>query len=312
MPSLSLLAGLRYSVAVFPDLEAGDAGWCSSVTFTLPGASSPIPGGGTCGPADAGAPAITAGGAALANVLAHLPRTYPSGRKPKARSRAQIVAIMNQATQHDVFLNWFVVTDRVAAVKLNGTTVVPRHEQELTSTWRGIAAFTSGIPAKVVYLQHDGRPISPLAGGAPPPSQPTVSVDPRHLRATACGLSGTRLPGLASEWEVIAKTLPAPNSGVGAGVLFSCARAWYAFPRSHAVYSAAILLDAHNVAQRAPRLPGLTPDPHRGDYEEAHDDSAEITARRIGNAWLVVQGPSRRQREALLHDINATGTALHK
>jgi hypothetical protein len=40
-----LPAGLRYSVPVFPDLEAGDAGWCSSAVVTLAGAAAPLRGG---------------------------------------------------------------------------------------------------------------------------------------------------------------------------------------------------------------------------------------------------------------------------
>ena len=312
-PAPSLPAGLRYSVPVFPDLEAGDAGWCSSVVVTLAGASAPLPvGGGACGPAISGAPAIVAGGEPLANVLTYLQSTDQTATKPgRARSRTEIVQSMQQTMQHDVFLNWFVVSDRVAAIKINGTTFIPRHDQDLAANWSGVVTFTRGIRTTIVYLQHDGRPISPLAGQPAVPVQPTTNVDPRHLPAGVCALGGAHVPGLASEWEVVAKTVPTPSSVVGSGVLFSCARAWYAFPRSHAVYSAAILLNAQNFADRAPQLPGLTPGTRPGDFEEAAHDSAEITARRIDNAWLVIQGPSQQQREALLHNISASGSALH-
>jgi hypothetical protein len=94
--------------------------------------------------------------------------------------------------------------------------------------------------------------------------------------------------------------------------LFSCARAWYAFPSAHAVYSAAILLDAQNPARTAPNLPGLTPSTHPGDYEEASSAGGQITAKRVVNASLVVQGPDHRQRTALLNDINVAGTAIHR
>ena len=311
-PAPSLPAGLRYSVPVFPDLEAGDAGWCSSAVVTLAGASAPLPGGaGACAPGAAGALAIVAGGEPLTNVLGYLPSTSQTGTKPgRPRSRAQVVQIMQQAMQHDVFLNWFVVSDRVAAIKINGTTFVPHPDQDLAANWRAVVAFTRGAPTSIVYVQHNGRPVSALGGQPLPPVQVT-KVDPRHLPAAVCALGPAHLPGRGSEWEVVATSTPTPSSLARSDVLFSCARAWYAFPRSHAVYSAAILLNAQNFADRAPQLPGLTPGTRPGDFEEAAHDSAEITARRIDNAWLVIQGPSQQQREALLHNISASGSALH-
>jgi hypothetical protein len=88
-------------------------------------------------------------------------------------------------------------------------------------------------------------------------------------------------------------------------------RAWYAFPSAHAVYSAAILLNAQNPARTAPNLPGLTPSTHPGDYEEASSAGGQITAKRVANAWLLVQGPDQRQRTPLLNNINVAGTAIH-
>lgn len=46
------------------------------------------------------------------------------------------------------------------------------------------------------------------------------------------------------------------------------------------------------------------------DYEEAAGRAAQMTARRIGNAWLLVQGPRQRIRGALLHDVAAAGAAI--
>ena len=310
VPAASLPAGLRYSVPVFPDLEPGDAGWCSTVLFTLAGASAPLPGGGgACAPATAASVAIVAGGEPLTNVLNYLSSTSPTGKKPGRPSRPSI-RTLQQAMQRDVFLNWFVVSDRVAAIRINGTTLVPYQDHDLAASWRALVAFTRGAPTSITYVQHDGRPISTLA--SPPIQRAAVAkVDPRHLPAAACALGPSHLPGLAGEWEVVAQSAPAPNSLEGPDVIFSCARAWYAFPHAHAVYSAAILLDAQNPADRAPQLPGLTPGTRPGTFEEGARDSAQIAARRVDNAWLVVQGPSRQLREALLHEINASGSALH-
>jgi hypothetical protein len=312
VPAPRLPAGLRYSVPVFPDLEAGDAGWCSSAWVTLAGAPTPLPGGpGACAPGAAGSVVIIAGGEPLTNVFGYLPGARPPATKPGAPSRARATQALLQALQDDVFLNWFVVSDRVAAIRINGTTFVPRPDQNLAPSWRAVVAFTRGSPTSIEYVQRDGRPISTLGGPAGQGAQPVTTVDPRHLPAALCALGAAHLPALGSEWEVIANSTPAPGSAAESGVLFSCARAWYAFPRSHAVYSAAILLNAQNPKERAPQLPGLTPDPRTGDFEEGVNDSAEITARRIANAWLVVQGPNQKQRQALLHNITASGRVLH-
>jgi hypothetical protein len=312
VPAPRLPAGLRYSVPVFPDLEAGDAGWCSSAKVILAGASAPLPGGaGTCAPGAAGAVAIVAGGEPLTNVLGYLPGTGQSAAKLGRPSRARATQSLEQTMRDDVFLSWFVVSDRVAAIKVDKTTLVPRRDPDLAPSWRAVVAFTRGAPTSIVYVQHDGRPISTLAGQLVQP-QPVTTVDPRRPPAALCSLGPTHLPGLGSEWEVVANSAPAPDSTVGSDVLFSCARAWYAFPHAHAVYSAAILLNAQAPEHRAPQLPGLTPSIRPGDYEEGAKDSAETTARRINNAWLVIQGPNQQLREALLHDISATGSALHE
>ena len=312
VPAPRLPAGLRYSVPVFPDLEAGDAGWCSSAVVTLAGAPAPLPGGaGACAPGAAGSVAIVAGGAPLTNVLGYLPGAHPTPTKLGRPSRARAIQALLQTMQDDVFLNWFVVSDRVAAIRINGTTFVPRHDQDLAPSWRAVVAFTRGAPTSIVYVQRDGRPINTLGGQPAQPPQPVATVDPRRLPAARCALGPAHLPGLGSEWEVVARSTPSPGSLDGSGVLFSCARAWYAFPRSHAVYSAAILLNAQNPGNRAPQLPGLTADARPGDFEEGVKDSAEITARRVANAWLVVQGPDQKLREALLHNITASGSALH-
>lgn len=311
VPARSLPAGLRYSVPVVPDLEAGDAGWCSYPVFTLAGASAPLAGGGgACAPAAAGSVVINAGGEPLTNVLNYLASTSPARTKSGRPSRAGIDALQ-QTLQRAVFLSWFVVSDRVAAIRINGTKLVPYTDRGLASNWRALVAFTRGAPTSVVYLQRDGRPISTLSGSAAPLPLGVATVDPRHLPAADCALGPSHLPGLGSEWEVVAHGVPARNSLAGPDVLFSCARAWYAFPHSHAVYSAAILLGAQNPADPAPQLPGLTAGTRPGDYQEATQDQAQLTARRVHNAWLVIQGPSQQTREALLHNINASGSALH-
>jgi hypothetical protein len=300
--------GLRYAIPVTPDLEAGDTGWCAYPAFELAGSHKLLsPGAGACAPASVGSVAIVGGGEPLTNVLDSL----PSARAARPTGALPSNARLDQALRHAAFLNWVVVSDRVAAVKLGATSFVPLPDPELAAGWRAVAVFTRG-PASGFRLfdrhgqainQHGSQPVSPV---------PVTTVNPSRLPPAVCALGPSTLAGLGTEWEVVANAAPSRGPVVDPVVLFSCARAWYAFPRSHAVYSAAILLDAQNPARRAPALPGLTPSIRPGDYEEAAGTAGQTTARRIGNAWLLVQGPRQLLREALLHNISAAGTAIHR
>ena len=65
VPSLRVL---HYDVSVTPDLEAGNAGWCSYPRFAISGVPSPYSGGGTCAPSyRPGTPILLAGGEPISN-----------------------------------------------------------------------------------------------------------------------------------------------------------------------------------------------------------------------------------------------------
>jgi hypothetical protein len=56
------LRALHYDVPLTPDLEAGDAGWCSDPRFSISSIRSPYAGGGTCVPSyRPGTPILLAG-----------------------------------------------------------------------------------------------------------------------------------------------------------------------------------------------------------------------------------------------------------
>jgi len=59
----------------------------------------------------------SSGGEPLNNVLGYLPGARPPATKPGAPSRARPTQALLQTLQDDVFLNWFVVSDRVAAIQ---------------------------------------------------------------------------------------------------------------------------------------------------------------------------------------------------
>ena len=304
-----LPAGLGYAIPVTPDLEAGDTGWCSSDQFTLPAARTHlIDGGSACAPASAHAVTIVAGGGALTNVLSSLPGLH----QPQASGGRPSSANSQRALRQTVLINSFVVNDQVARIRVGNVSFVPRPDPELAPDWRAVVFFTRGPLAKFELIDRHGRAIAQTGAQESVPTVPVTTVNPRHLPAVVCSLGASDLPRVASQWEVVADRAPTRGPDAPPDALFSCARAWYAFPSAHAVYSAAILLDAQNPARTAPNPPGLTPSTHPGDYEEASSAGGQITAKRVGNAWLLVQGPNQRQRTALLNNINVAGTAIHR
>ncbi len=140
------LAGrLRYDVPLTPDLEPGNAGWCSYPIFAVTGTIEDA-GGGTCSPAvPPGTPAILAGGEPISNEQAllrdaHLPLS---------------------ARQRRLNLFWMVVSSRVAAVRLDANEVVAsRPDPRLPRGWRAVVAFTSVPLSRPVLLDRYGHAIA--------------------------------------------------------------------------------------------------------------------------------------------------------
>ena len=82
---------------------------------------------------------------------------------------------------------------------------------------------------------------------------------------------------------------------------------------------AALLLDAQHPGQRPPALPGTRPLPNNprifvgpgaeevGFMRSGFNETAALIAQRVGNAWLVLQGPhGLGEREAILRSLQAT------
>jgi hypothetical protein len=207
-------------------------------------------------------------------------------------------------------INSFVVSDKVALIRVGNASFVPRPDPELAPDWRAVVIFTRGPLTKFELVDQHARAINQSGPRALVPAVPVTTVNPHHLPAAVCSLGASDLPSVRGQWEVVADQAPTRGRHAPADALFSCARAWYAFPSTHAVYSAAILLDAQNPARTAPNLPGLTPGASPGQYEEAGTSGGEITAKRVGNAWLLIQGPNQRQRTRLLNNITVAGTVI--
>jgi hypothetical protein len=97
------------------------------------------------------------------------------------------------------------------------------------------------------------------------------------------------LAEVTAQWEVVATSTPALEATVERGTLFSCARSWFSIKGQSEAPSAAYLLNARDPSRTAPPPPGLIPTKQPGVFSEP---SAEITAKRVGPGWLVVQSRS--------------------
>jgi len=119
---------------------------------------------------------------------------------------------------------------------------------------------------------------------------PVRSVDPNHPPSAPCALRAANLAGLTRQWEVAVTALPHFRSSVADHALFTCAHSWYVLAPNAPAVSAAILQNARKPEQAASPLPDLHPTATAGVFTEDGGSSGDITARRMGRAWLVVQG----------------------
>ncbi len=293
---------LHYDVPLTPDLEPGHAGWCSEPRFAISSVPSPYSGGGTCAPSyRPGAPIVLAGGEPISNAKdllksSHTPLTAQQGNT-------------------DLF--WAIVTSRVAAIRLRpGYVVAATRDDRLAAGWKAVIAFVSG-QVNPVALDSAGRVIpesfaeSPTGVPPTPARATTRSYEPNSTAASSlCSIHAPHQPEITASWEVVATRVPSLGSAVEANVLFSCARSWYSIKGSTEAPSAAILLGARHPQEVAPKLPGLKPTARPGVFTEDGGASGPILAKRVGRAWLVVQGSSISTDATLLGALHAEGTAV--
>jgi hypothetical protein len=280
------------SVSLSPNLEGGQAGWCVTILEASGG------GGGSCGPLPTFGHPLLMGTSGW---------TYGDRDVTTTEITAPRVA-------------YFLVngTRRVATKRLAGVPYGMRiaiihtplhgspHRHHGSPYRQGAAAFRSptvvpldarGKPIAetsdwgAVWFRDWNRPATPLAG-------------PCRLR-----LSG--LTGATAEWGQVATAIrPYPSRIVGRGFL-SCVDTEYYIPGRG--MRAAVLLDAANPARTPPAaIPGLLPIPQAPGLYNGTGDYAfrgPITAKREGNAWIVVAGGGRDAEEArirLLRHLRVT------
>lgn len=147
---------------------------------------------------------------------------------------------------------------------------------------------------------------------APSAVTPNTQEPPYHGPSRplpgVCELAQHGLPGLTAEWgHAIHRIAPVPDS---IGELFlSCLDTEYylhGWP-----LAAGVLLDARRPGQTLGAVPGARP--VSGHPDTVDFEGGNLTARRSGNAWLVVQGGSgMRQRLEVLTALKSSRLDLHR
>jgi hypothetical protein len=273
------------SVSLSPNLEGGQAGWC---VLILEGSGG---GTGTCGPLPTvGHPLLTG-----SSGWTHGDRDVTTTEIAAPRVAAFLVN----------------GTRRVATRRLPGLPYGLRVAIIRTPLRRSadrLAAGGAGLPS-VVPLDARGKPIVE--------SRDYGAVWFRDWNRPAAPLDGpcrlhvAGLTGVTAEWGQVATAIrPYPAQIVGRGFL-SCIDTEYYVPGRG--MRAAVLLDAAKPGRVAPAaLPGLVPISQApGLYNGAGDYTMQgpMTARREGDAWLVVAGGGRNAEEArirLLRHLTVT------
>lgn len=277
-------AAAGFGVRLSPALDGGQYGWCVGVEE-----HAGLIGYGACG----------------MTPMASMPlATQLSGSSASARKEGIVVLVTPQVRA--ILVNG---RRRVPTLTLPGLpyglraarVVIPLQIKTYPDGRRGIAS----IPRpKLTPLDARGRAIpSGFASEEPVPSRSRPLGD----SATGpCRLRAVGIPGLVAKWSHVAAAVrPFPGELVGRG-FFSCIDTEYYL--HHWPLDAAILLDAAHPGTAPAVIPGLTAvRSEHGYFNGPGDFKGELTATRIGNAWLVLAGGSGlAQRIEVLRHLTAT------
>jgi hypothetical protein len=298
-----VLARDRYSIRVTPGLSAGEAGWAAWTAYGAP--SSGLGSGGGGGYPTVSYPIFQGSGVAPASI-----DTDPVGF---VLTGPQVAAVQIGDRTIRTFTSSMLPAGDRAAVFFSTSGAPPaalgecrasidsyarRAERCHPTRWR-----TSIPTVAVLALNHAGGVLPTVA--TPPesaahgwsfwqaPSAVTPSIHerpfhgPTRPRAGVCDLAQHGMAGLTAEWgSTITSITTVPDS---LGELFlSCVSTVYylhGWP-----ITAAVLVDARDPGGVLGPIPGARAIP--GSPLVVDFPGASLSARRIGNAWLVVQGGS--------------------
>jgi hypothetical protein len=307
------LGRTSYRIGFTPDIAGGHVGWCDQVDFTTRerslghGHFERLYGGGASGCGRA-----------------------PTVAEPFIDADVDSGSGGREGRHFSYQIAYYLTAPQVAAVRASPTlTILTRPEPRLPDGYRVAVGFPQvehgGSPRaigafKAVALAADGRELATrrLPGGAPWVPDPTVSwqrtprvglhmlyLIPRSAGrvrgqrvlvrrsppAGPCAIDSSRLHGAQQQLgNVVLRVRPVPQV-IGRAYL-SCIdtvitdRGW--------AMDVALLLDAHHPGTLPAPLPGATPVAgHPGVVNEQSGIFGDITGRRVGDAWLVVESSSR-------------------
>jgi hypothetical protein len=297
------VAGYRYTITVTPGLAAGEAFWNAFIAYNKHGASGSLGGGGgslyptatnplfggdglqTFSPTPRGdtvAYVLTAPDVAAVRIGNRTIRTFSSPELPAA-DRAAVLFV--PAGYPSIVTGWSPgqpVRSRVTFPSLAGRPAV---------TIQTIAALPLDRNGQVIAT-HQRMPYMPFAYFWQARSAVTPNIhEPAYHGAThpspgVCELSQTGLRALRPEWGHVIKVIPRYPDAVGA-LFVACVDTEY-YLHGWGL-KAAVLLDARRPGRVLGPIPGAIPVSGAAGIVNT---PAGLTARRVGNAWLVIDGGS--------------------
>jgi hypothetical protein len=313
-PAPVSFAGFRYRIVVIPELQAGEAGWQSFVSYTF---HSPVFGSGGGG----GYPTASWPFLGLGTFSAYVPGHAPKG---------------------DV-VDYALTGPPVAAVRFAGRTVSTITSPDLPAGDRAAVFFVPASsppvtpspalrlpgkpPIRLFALDGQGRVIpsrlpqyplipsrfwqAPTAG----PPGPSRYTGPDHQLAGACELSQHGLRGLTPEFGHVMGRLTLAQrialAGAQGEVFLSCIDTEYylhGWP-----LEVSVLVDASSPGRTLGVIPGARPLSVRPGTVNLPVElpGASLSARQVGQAWLVVQGGANlTQRLRVLQALRISRLAL--
>jgi hypothetical protein len=306
-----LEGGERYRITVWPVLQGGVSGVCAMIVFEGPHGV----GSGSCG-----APYPTTS----------MPYLAPEGR----------IAYPGGVISKGGALEYFLTGPSVASVRI-GThlSVTPRREPGLPAGDRAVVFYLPAgspeidppwFPAEQLSLPHGAKTLSVVAvgrNGAPIPvdqgAQP-FRLPARYWERPEKPPSGACTLAAPPSYKAYRGTTPdrlEPNPDVEGAALTSCLSVDYKVAGT--TITAAVLVNAKSPKRAPPALFGASPVAGQPGFVNREEDTGlhtstqiAFTARRDGNAWIVVEGgrglAQRIQALRFLHVARIEVSASHR
>jgi hypothetical protein len=305
------VSGYRYSIRVTPDLSTVSAGWAVWTAYQGPPFGGGVGGGGGGGYPTPGEPIFQGGGVAPWSIATGAQRGDSVGF---VVTGPQVAAVrIGNRTIRTFSSSLLPAGDRAAVFFLAAGAPEPavgwRPGEPLDSRIRvpgpgASTRLTSTPTVALIPLDSAGNVLPttlPTTGNqylrgwsfwqAPSAVTPNIHEAPYHgrtrPRAGVCEVAHHGLPGLTAEWGSTITSITTAKDFVGE-LFLSCVSTEYylhGWPMT-----AAVLLDARHPGAELGPIPGASQVP--GDRAIVDFPGASLSARRVGNAWLVVQGGS--------------------